>query len=452
MTVAVVFVCAMAHAQTKWVGSWATSQQLVEPQNSIPADDLKDATLRQIVHLTIGGPELRVRLSNRYGSVPLHFTSVHIARPIAPDASKIDPTSDRQLTFSGLQDVIVPVGADYLSDPITYATKPLSDLAITVYIDQWPQDQTGHPGSRATSYLVHGNRVTAPELAAAKKIDHWYFIAGVDVTSSPKTLSVVVVGDSITDGHGATTNGNDRWPDILAKRLQAASATQSIAVLNHGIGGNRLLINGLGPNALARFDHDVLAQPGVRYLFVLEGINDIGMLSRTAEVSQAEHDLHVKQIISAYEQIIARAHVHGITVFGCTILPFVGSGFYHPGPATEAERQAVNEWIRTPGHFDGLIDFDRVTRDPEHPDRLLAVFDSGDHLHPSPAGYSAMANAIPLSIFQSTKPASRVAPVRKKEKVTEKSSNVKASSLASSGNLRLSEARDLLELWTYAVL
>jgi lysophospholipase L1-like esterase len=436
LTATLVFVCALAHAQTKWVGSWATSQQLVEPHNSIPADDLKDVTLRQIVHLTIGGPELRVRLSNRYGSVPLHFTSVHIAHPIAPDASKIDPASDRQLTFSGHSDVTVPEGADYLSDPVAYATKPLSDLAITVYIDQLPQDQTGHPGSRATSYLVHGNQVTAPELVEAKKIEHWYFIAGIDLITSTKALSVVVVGDSITDGHGATTNGNDRWPDILAKRLQASSATQSIAVLNHGIGGNRLLVNGLGPNALARFDHDVLAQPGVSYLLVLEGINDIGMLSRTAEVSQAEHDLHAKQIIGAYEQMIARAHAHGIKVIGCTILPFVGSGFYHPGPITEAERQAVNAWIRSPGHFDEVVDFDRVTRDPEHPDRLLPVFDSGDHLHPSPAGYAAMANAVPLSLFQSTKPASRVAPVRKKESVIEKPSGVKASSLASSGSSR----------------
>jgi lysophospholipase L1-like esterase len=192
----------------------------------------------------------------------------------------------------------------------------------------------------------------------------------------------------------------------------------------------------LGPNALARFDHDVLAQPGVSYLLVLEGINDIGMLSRTAEVSQAEHDLHAKQIIGAYEQMIARAHAHGIKVIGCTILPFVGSGFYHPGPITEAERQAVNAWIRSPGHFDEVVDFDRVTRDPEHPDRLLPVFDSGDHLHPSPAGYAAMANAVPLSLFQSTKPASRVAPVRKKESVIEKPSGVKASSLASSGSSR----------------
>jgi lysophospholipase L1-like esterase len=301
-------------------------------------------------------------------------------------------------------------------------TKPLSDLAITLHVELLPPDQTGHPGSRATSYLVHGNQVSAAELPEAKKIEHWYFIAGVDVTAPAEASSVVIIGDSITDGHGATTNENDRWPDVVAKRLQASRDMKSIAVLNHGIGGNRLLLDGLGPNALARFDHDVLAQAGVGYVLVLEGINDIGMLTRAGEVEQSEHDLHQKQIIAAYEQIITRAHAHGIKVVGCTILPFAGSGFYHPGPGAEAERQAINDWIRTAGHFDDFVDFDRVTRDPEHPDRLLPAFDSGDHLHPSPAGYAAMANTVPLSLFQARK--TPVAPVSKKAKGTGKSSQL----------------------------
>jgi lysophospholipase L1-like esterase len=367
---------------------------------------------------------LRLHLSNRHGSAPLHFTSVHIARPSAPDRSRIDSSSDQQLTFSGRQDVSVPAGADYLSDPVAYVTKPLSDLAITLHVELLPPDQTGHPGSRATSYLVHGNQVSAAELPEAKQIEHWYFIAGVDVNAPAEASSVVIIGDSITDGHGATTNGNDRWPDVVAKRLQASRDLKSIAVLNHGIGGNRLLLDGLGPNALARFDHDVLAQAGVGYVLVLEGINDIGMLTRAGEVEPSEHDLHQKQIIAAYEQIITRAHAHGIKVVGCTILPFAGSGFYHPGPGAEAERQAINEWIRTARHFDDFVDFDRVTRDPEHPDRLLPAFDSGDHLHPSPAGYAAMANAVPLSLFQATKTPSHVAPVSKQAKGTAKSSHL----------------------------
>ena len=301
--------------------------------------------------------------------------------------------------FSGRPEVTVPAGADYISDPVEFPVAAQSDLAITLHIDVPPAQQTGHPGSRATSYLAHGDRVSAPDLPDAKQVEHWYFIAGVDVAAPAQVAAIVVVGDSITDGRGTTTNGNNRWPDLLAKRLQAVPATQTLAVLNHGIGGNRLLLDGLGPNALARFDHDVLAQAGARYLIVLEGINDLGTLTHDGEVSQAEHDALVRRILSAYEQMITRAHSHGIQVMGATILPFVGSEFYHPGPVSEADRQAVNQWIRTPGHFDAVIDFDRALRDPEHPDRLLAAFDSGDHLHPSLAGYAAMADAIPLSLF-----------------------------------------------------
>ncbi len=241
--------------------------------------------------------------------------------------------------------------------------------------------------------------MSAPDLPDAKKVEHWYFIACVDVDATSQESAIVMLGDSITDGHGATTNGNDRWPDVLARRLQQQQDTRNIAVLNHGIGGNRLLIDGLGPHALARFDHDVLAQPGIRYLIVLEGVNDLGMLTREGNVPASEHQAEVHRLIGAYEQIVTRAHSHGIQVFGATVTPFVGSAFYHPGPETEADRQAVNEWIRTPGHFDALIDFDRLTRDPNHPDHLLAKFDSGDHLHPSPAGYAAMGNAVPLSLF-----------------------------------------------------
>ena len=389
----------VGQAQTHWVGSWAASQQLVEPQNSLAPDDLRDTTLRQIVHLSIVGAELRVRLSNRFGVAPLRFTSVHIARPVSPASEKIIAETDKALTFSGKSDVIVPAGADYVSDPIAYTVAPLSDLAITLNIDLPPSQQTGHPGSRTTSYFTHGDLVSALDLPDAKKVDHWYFVAGVDVSAPADTAAIVVLGDSITDGRGSTTNGNNRWPDNLAKRLQATLATQRLAILNHGIGGNHLLTDGLGPSVLARFDHDVLAQTGVRYLIVLEGVNDLGGLSRMGEVPQAEHDALVHRIIAAYEQIITRARTHGILVFGATILPYVGSEYYHPGPSNEADRQIINQWIRTPGHFDALIDLDKVTRDPEHPDRLLPAYDSGDHLHPSPAGYVAMAEAVPLALF-----------------------------------------------------
>ncbi len=386
-------------AQTVWIGSWATSQQLVEPNNALDPSDLRDLTLRQIVHLSFGGNELRLRLSNRFGELPLHLAAVHVANPLSSGADKIVPASDKPLTFSGASDVTIPPHADYLSDPVLFPATALSDVAITLHVDTVPVEQTGHPGSRATSYLAHGDQVSAPEFRDAKTVEHWYFIAGIDVTAPPEARAIAVLGDSITDGHGATTNGNDRWPDVLAQRLQADPAKRELAVLNQGIGGNHLLTDGLGPNALSRFDQDVIVQAGVHYLIVLEGINDIGMLARSGEAPRAEHEALVRRIIAAYDQIIARAHIHNIKVIGATITPFVGSNYYHPAPANEADRQAVNEWIRTPGHFDAVIDFDQITRDPQLPERLLPAFDSGDHLHPSPAGYAAMARGIPLSLF-----------------------------------------------------
>ncbi len=392
-------VAQMSGAQGNWVGSWAASQQIPEPANSLAPDDLRDATLRQIVHLSIGGPTLRVHLSNAFGTEPLHFAAVHIAKPLSAASSRINPATDKALTFSGNPDVIVPAGAEYISDPIDYPMAPLSNLAVSLYLDTPPTPQTGHPGSRATSYSVHGNLVSAADLPDAKKVDHWYLLSGVDVVQPSGAASVVTLGDSITDGHGATTNANDRWPDVFAPRLQANPATRTRGVLNQGIGGNHLLTDGLGPNALSRFDRDVLAQPGVRYLIVLEGVNDLGGLTRIAEVSPAEHSALVHRVLAAYEQIIVRAHAHGIRVIGATILPYMGSDYYHPGPASDADRQAINQWIRAPGHFDAVVDFDQVTRDPSHPERLLPLYDSGDHLHPSPAGYRAMGEAIPLSLF-----------------------------------------------------
>jgi lysophospholipase L1-like esterase len=397
-------------AEAHWVGSWAASQQLVEPGNALSPDDLHDATLRQIVHLSLGGSEIRLRLSNRFGTAPMHLTAVHIARSLSPNSDKTMPGTDEPVTFSGLREVTIPPHADYISDPVSFMVNALSDLAITLHVDVSPDEQTGHPGSRTTSYLTHGDLVSALELPGAKTCEHWYFIAGIDVAAPPLASAVVILGDSITDGHGATTNGNDRWTDVLAQRLQAQPSTRNLAVLNQGIGGNHLLTDGLGPNALARFDHDVIAQPGVRYLIVLEGINDIGMLARNGGVSGAEHDALVHRTIGAYQQLIVRSHTLNIKVLGATIMPFVGSNYYHPGPASEADRQAINEWIRTSRHFDAVIDFDQITRDPAHPERLSPGFDSGDHLHPAPAGYAAMAQGVPLSLFvPSAEPAPKIA-------------------------------------------
>jgi lysophospholipase L1-like esterase len=353
--------------------------------------------LRQIVHLSSGGSMIRVRVSNAFGAGPLHLLAVHVARPVSPAMSRIDPASDRALLFDGRADVLIPEGADYVSDPLTYPVTALSSLAITMQIEAAPEPETGHPGSRATSYLAQGVPAAATEIPQAQLIEHWYFLCGVDV-AGPAASSIVALGDSITDGHGATTNGNDRWTDALSERLSGAA--KRVAVLNAGLGGNRLLADGLGPNALARFDRDVLARAGVRYLIVLEGINDLGELARLQSVSTAQHEEKVRQMIAAYRQIALRARAHGIKVIGATLLPFTGSDYYHPDASNEQDRQAVNEWIRAKGHFDAVIDFDRIMADPSHPERMRPDYDCGDHLHPSPKGYRAMAEAIPLRLFE----------------------------------------------------
>jgi lysophospholipase L1-like esterase len=234
----------------------------------------------------------------------------------------------------------------------------------------------------------------------ARSFEHWYTLAAIDVAAASAAASIVALGDSITDGHGATTNGNDRWPDVLARRLQADPRTKNIGVLNQGIGGNHMLTDGSGPNALARFDRDVLAQTGVRWVILLEGVNDIGGFTRLSDPPPAEHQAFVRRIIASYEQVIARAHAANIKVIGATITPYTDSSYYHPPASNEADRQTLNAWIRTPGHFDAVVDFDKLTADPAHPDHLAAAFDSGDHLHPSPAGYKAMGEAIPLSLFE----------------------------------------------------
>jgi lysophospholipase L1-like esterase len=389
--------------EARWIGSWTASQQRMETGNALDPADLRDATLRQIVHLSLGGSQIRLRLSNRFGAMPLRVMAVHLARPASPDSDKIVAGTDQAVTFAGSPQVTIPPHADYISDPAPFPISALSDVAITLHIDAPPEEQTGHPGSRATSYFTHGDLVSALEFPAAKTVEHWYFIAGIDVAAPPEAASVVVLGDSITDGRGATTNRNNRWTDILAQRLQAEPTMRHLAVLNQGIGGNRLLADGLGPNALSRLDHDVIAQSGVRCLIVLEGINDIGMLARSTDASLAEHHTLVERILAAYQQIISRAHMHDIKVIGATLLPFAGSNYYHAGPASEADRQAVNAWIRTLGHFDAVIDFDKITRDPERPVQLLPAFDSGDHLHPSPAGYLAMAQSVPLSLLAASR-------------------------------------------------
>jgi lysophospholipase L1-like esterase len=275
-----------------------------------------------------------------------------------------------------------------------------ADLAISIYLPDAPAQQTSHPGSRATSYYLHGNQVRAAELTDAKTVDHWFQLGGIE-TVSPTASAVVVFGDSITDGSGIKPNSNTRWTDALQLRLRAIRDRSDMAVLNAGIGGNRLLNDGLAANALARFDRDVLTPPGVTHLIILEGVNDLGTLTRDAPASAQAHDTLALRVVGAYRQMIARARSRGIKVIGATILPYAGSGYYHPDAANELDRKAINDWIRTPGNFDGVVDFDAVMRDPARPTYLLPGYDSGDGLHPSAAGYQAMADAVPLALLGS---------------------------------------------------
>ena len=383
----------------RWVGTWASAQMLVDGPD-LTADDFRDATLRQVVHISSGGSRIRVRLSNAFGTAPLQIQMVHVAKPASVVNCRIDATTDKPLRFSGNTAVTIPPGADYLSDPIDYPVAPLTDLTVTMYLETPSLHQTGHIAAHTTSCLGARNLISAADMPDAKKFQHWFYLAGVEVESPADAAAVVTLGDSITDGTGSTLNGNDRWPDVLAARLQAGAASRRWSVLNLGIGGNHMLTDGVGPNALARLDRDVLAQPGVRAVIVFEGVNDLGGWTRNGPISKEEHDVFVARLIASYEQVIERAHASGLTVIGATILGYEGAANYHPDAANLADWQRVNDWIRQPGHFDAVVDLDKATADPAHPGRMAPTTGSADNLHPGPAGYKMMGDAFPLSLFQ----------------------------------------------------
>jgi lysophospholipase L1-like esterase len=382
-----------------WVASWGSSQMVPDDKQMLSADALEGATLRQVVRLSKGGDRLRVRVSNVFGTAPLKLHGVHIARSAKLGTAGIVKGTDRALTFSGRREVFVPAGAEFVSDPVALAMPALGHLAISLRFAEAPSRQTGHPGSRATSFLLAGDHLAATGMPGADARVGWFQIAGVDVEAPAAAGAIVILGDSITDGYGVPTDTDQRWPDRLAERLQADPATRRLAVINQGIGGNRILRDGSGPNALARFDRDVLAQAGVTHMILLEGVNDLGTLTRDAPVSEVEHKAEVARIIAGYTQMVARARERGIRAIGATILPYGGSEYYHPDRLNEADRQAINAWIRAPGNFDAVIDFDALARDPARPDHMRADFDSGDGLHPSMAGYRVMGDAVDLALF-----------------------------------------------------
>ncbi|HKF47998.1 MAG TPA: SGNH/GDSL hydrolase family protein [Terracidiphilus sp.] len=381
------------HESAAWVGTWAASAFGGDPWHAIPT--VVDSTHREVVSTSIAGTALRVRLSNEFGREPLRIGAASVA--LSTGASSIDPASVHNLAFGGSPTMVIPPGAEVLSDPVAMATPAFTRLAVSVYLPlQQVSDVSVHSSAQQDNFIQPGNHVDEASLADAKVVPSWYFVKGVDVEPpSAHSAAVVAFGDSITDGALSTQNANHRWPDLLAQRLHDNPATSHLAMLNEGIGGNCILIQCAGPSALARFDRDVLAQAGVKYLIILEGINDIGRLH---EPNRPSYNVTAQDLEQGLSQLVARAHQHGIKVFGATLTPYKGAGYFTE--SGEATREAVNKWILTSGVFDGTIDFDKVTQDPANPLTFAPQFDSGDHLHPKDAGYAAMAASIDLGLFR----------------------------------------------------
>lgn len=374
----------------KWVGSWATSPQLVEPHNMAPEPGLSNNTLRQIVRVSLGGDSIRLRFSNEFSNEAVTFLGAEVALSAGGDA--IVPETSQALLFNGEASATIPAGEVLLSDPMAFPLKPRSDLSITISFGNVPADVTGHPGSRTTSFLVEGQQLGLDALPNAIPTDHWYLISGLDVKAPEKAGAIVTLGNSITDGRGSGTNLQNRWPDILAERLQERPETQHIAVLNHGIGGNCVLKPCLGPAAVDRFERDVLGQTGVRWLIILIGVNDLGQ-TPDAEAALAVAD----GLIEAFSEMIDKAKAQGIKVYGAPILPF-GESFYD-APHKQPARLKVNDWIRNSGKFDAVIDFDLALADPENPGVLLPDVHTGDFLHPNEYGYRLMGEFVDLNLF-----------------------------------------------------
>jgi lysophospholipase L1-like esterase len=381
----------------RWLGSWAAAM-LPPGSTPVSAAGFTDQTVRQKVHLSLGGPALRLQVANTFGVAPLRVAEIRVALPSGDGGLR--PGTSRPVTVAGASAFTVPPGARMLSDPVPMAVRDDSDLSVSIYFSAPTGPATFHRQSRELTYLSAAGNHTRDRTAAQypTSLESWFFLDAVQVPARPTTGAVVALGDSITDGDGSTIGANRRWPNVLAQRLLAGPTGRRAPVLNAGIGANRLLNDSQlgGANALARLDRDVLAQPGARTLIVLEGINDIGF-SQFPPLPGAEPRTNVpaEDIIGAYRQIIERAHAGGLWVLGGTMIPFKGSFYWDA--AAEVKRVRVNTWIRTSGAFDGVVDFDRVVRDTADPAVLARPFDSGDHLHPSDAGYRAMGNAVDLA-------------------------------------------------------
>ncbi len=391
------------NAQEHWVTTWATAPTApfqARPGMQLPPADqqalggFNNQTLRMIVHTSIGGKRVRIRLSNAFGTTPLTVSSAHLG--LRAKESAIQPGSDRVLLFGGKPSFSIPPGAMVISDPVDLDVPALGDLSVSLYFSRETGPPTMHSVGLHTTYISkQGDSSGELALSDVATTQSYYFLSGVDVLASLDSASLVAFGDSITDGARSTPEADRSWPSILAKRLLSGASPVNLAVLNEGISGNRLLRDGAGINALARFDRDVLSQAGVRWLVVLEGINDIGLGTRAN--AAATEAVTADDLIGALKQLIERAHAHGIKVIGATLTPYSGAGYY--SEAGEAVREAVNRWIRTGGAYDAVFDFEAAVRDSNTPKQIRTEFDPGDHLHPNDAGYKSMADSIELSIL-----------------------------------------------------
>ncbi|MBB4909601.1 SGNH/GDSL hydrolase family protein [Actinophytocola algeriensis] len=385
-----------------WVGTWA-SVPTQTPATATPT--LADETIRQVVHTSVAGSEVRLRLTNEFGTTALRVGAVHVARRAGSTGTAIDPRTDRTVTFGGVGSPTIPSGAPLLSDPVRLPVPARADLVVSIYLPGPTPVTSLHNFAYQENVVARGD-VTDDRAVAGRTVTAWYFLSSVSVrTTDRHATAVVAFGDSITNGAESAVNANHRWPDLLANRLRGRG------MLNLGVAGNRLLHDPnpppgsdavnyaafFGESAMRRFDRDVLAQPGAEHVIVLLGVNDLGHPGTSAPVTEA---VTAEEIINAHRQLIVRAHAAGLEIIGGTILPFKNDTFGFYSPENEAKRQAVNHWIRTGGEYDGFVDFDAALRDPADPRQLRATYDSGDHLHPNDAGMAAMAAAIPLNLLR----------------------------------------------------
>lgn len=379
-------------AQTRdWVTTWATALQIAEPHNRPPKPGLAGNSFRQIVQVSIGGKALRLHLSNLFNPDPTQILGVEVAVAKTMGASpEIDEDTTVRLTFDGSPFVLMAPGASVVSDPVSFPLEDRMNLAITIHYGAISSTTlTSHPGSRTTSYIADGYTTDFSQPIA--ETNHWYTISSIDVKPYRRSAAIAVLGDSITDGRGTTTNGQDRWTDQLSKSLLTDPATRDLSVLNFGLGGNCILRGGLGPTGQSRYARDLFGHPGVKYIILFEGTNDLGG-SRNAMAT-------ADGIKEVWTKIVEEAHARGIKVFGATVTPVKGNGYYSPDH--EAGRVALNEWIRTSGVFDGVIDFDRLVADPANPDRLDPAFlYENDWLHLNAAGYEKMGRGIDRGLFR----------------------------------------------------